>query len=237
MFILVHGAWHGGWCWEEVEAHLGKAGAQATAVDLPGRAGDSRPLDQLTLDSYVDKVIEVIDAAPTPVVLVGHSLGGVVISQVAERAPEKVAALVYLCAILLHDGQSPLDIMANDPDSLLLSNIILNESATASRVTPEAVRELFYADCSREISDRATGLLVPEPIVPSSTPIHVTDERWGMVERTYVLCDEDRAISPAKQRSMIADVGVDLVVEMHASHSPFLSQPEELAGHLLDVSA
>jgi len=237
MFVLVHGAWHGGWCWEDVEGHLGKAGAEATAVDLPGRAGDLRPIGQLTLDSYVDQVVAVLDAAPSPVVLVGHSLGGVVISQVAERAPEKVATLVYLCAVLLHDGQSTLDVMAEDPDSLLLPNITLNEAATASQVAPGAVHDVFYGDCSREVSDRAASLLVPEPIVPASTPIHVTDGRWGMVERTYVLCDEDRAITPAKQRSMIADVGVDLVVEMHASHSPFLSRPEELAGLLIDVSA
>jgi pimeloyl-ACP methyl ester carboxylesterase len=237
MFVLVHGAWHGGWCWEEVEGHLGKAGAEAMAVNLPGRGADARPFDQLTLDSYVDEVIAALDAAPAPVVLVGHSLGGVVISQVAERAPEKVATLVYLCAILLHDGQSTLDVMAKDPDSLLLSNITINEAATASQVAPDAVHDLFYGDCSREVSDRAASLLVPEPIVPSSTPIHVTDGRWGMVERTYVLCDEDRAISPAKQRSMIADVGVDLVVEMQASHSPFLSRPEELAGLLMEVSA
>jgi pimeloyl-ACP methyl ester carboxylesterase len=235
MFILVHGAWHGAWCWEQVEQHLGELGAASTAVDLPGRSGDPRSLGELTLDSYVDHLAAAIDASPDPVVLVGHSLGGLVISQTAERIPEKISSLVYLCAMLLQDGQSTVDASFNDPDSRLMANISLDEAGTTSSVAESAVRDLFYGDCTVEASEKAARLLVPEPIGPASRPVHVTSERWGSVPRAYILCTQDRAISPAQQRAMIESVGVDKVIEMNSSHSPFLSQPERLAAVLIDL--
>jgi pimeloyl-ACP methyl ester carboxylesterase len=235
MFVLVHGAWHGAWCWEQVEHHLGKLGAASVAVDLPGRAGDSRPAAELTLDSYVDHVVAAIDASPEPVVLVGHSLGGLVVSQTAERVPEKISSVVYLCAMLLQDGQSTIDTSVNDPDSQLMANVSLDEAAATSSVAESAVRDLFYVDCTVAASEKATRLLVPEPVGPASTPVHVTTERWGSVPRSYILCTQDRAISPATQRAMIASVGVDRVIEMESSHSPFISQPERLAAVLIDL--
>jgi len=237
VFILVHGAWHGAWCWEQVEHQLEDLGAASVAVDLPGRSGDPQSLAGLTLDSYVDHVVAAIDASPEPVVLVGHSLGGLVISQAAERIPEKISSLVYLCAMLLLDGQSTIDASANDPDSQLMANISLDEAAATSSVAASAVRDLFYGDCTVEGSDKATLLLVPEPVGPASTPVHVTAQRWGSVPRSYIVCTQDRAISPAQQRAMIASVGVDRVVEMDSSHPPFLSQPERLAALLIGLQA
>jgi pimeloyl-ACP methyl ester carboxylesterase len=235
MFILVHGAWHGAWCWEQVEHHLGDLGAASVAVDLPGRSGDLQSVAELTLSSYVDRVVAAIDASAEPVVLVGHSLGGLVISQTAERIPEKISSLVYLCAVLLQDGQSAIDASVNDPASQLTANISFDEGAAASSVARSAVRDLFYGDCTVEASERATRLLVPEPVGPASTPVHVTAERWGSVPRSYIVCTQDRAISPAQQRAMIASVGVDRVIEMDSSHSPFISQPERLATLLIDL--
>jgi pimeloyl-ACP methyl ester carboxylesterase len=205
------------------------------AVDLPGRSGDLQSVAELTLSSYVDRVVAAIDASAEPVVLVGHSLGGLVISQTAERIPEKISSLVYLCAVLLQDGQSAIDASVNDPASQLTANISFDEGAAASSVARSAVRDLFYGDCTVEASERATRLLVPEPVGPASTPVHVTAERWGSVPRSYIVCTQDRAISPAQQRAMIASVGVDRVIEMDSSHSPFISQPERLATLLIDL--
>jgi len=235
MFVLVHGAWHGAWCWEQVEHHLGEVGAASVAVDLPGRQGDPPSVAQLTLESYVDQVVAAIETSPEPVVLVGHSLGGLVISQTAERVPEKISSLVYLCAMLLQDGQSTIDAAVNDPTSQLMANISLDEGTATSSVTGPAVRDLFYGDCRSADTEKAIKLLVPEPIVPASTPLHVTAERWGSVARSYIVCTQDRAISPASQRAMIASVGVDKVIEMDSSHSPFISQPEQLAALLVDL--
>jgi hypothetical protein len=137
--------------------------------------------------------------------------------------------------MLLQDGQSTIDVSVNDPGSQLMANISLNEAAATSAVAASAARGLFYGDCTVEASDKATRPLVPEPVGPASTPVNITAERWGSVPRSYILCTQDRAISPAQQRAMIASVGVDRVVEMDSSHSPFISQPERLAALLIDL--
>lgn len=106
-YILVHGAWYGGWCWYKVAPLLEAKGYQVMAIDLPGYGNDSTPAAIVTLDDYVSKVAETAHSVKGKVVLVGHSMGGAVISQASELlGPEKVEKLVYLDAFLLKDGES-----------------------------------------------------------------------------------------------------------------------------------
>src|SRR5260370_40737879 len=105
-YLLVHGAWHGAWCWRKVVPLLEKVGNGWLAPDLPGHGQDSTSLAYVTLEAYVSRLLPLVDAAPEPVILVGHSLGGTVISQVAEARPEKVRLLVYLSALLPRAGES-----------------------------------------------------------------------------------------------------------------------------------
>jgi len=233
--VLIHGAWHGKRCWEPLQAALEAAGAESIAVDLPGRGDDTTPLADLTLDLYVDCVLAALADVHEPVLLVGHSQGGVTISQVAERAPDEISGLVYLTALLVGDGRSIVDVLSSDPDSQLVANVVLSDDFTYSTIDPAAATEVFYADCDVTTVRAAIDQLVPEPLAISSTPLQLSDERWGSIPRTYVMCTEDQAISPAAQRTMIDDVGVDQVIEMAASHSPFLSQPDELAAILLEL--
>ncbi len=102
-FVLVHGGWSGGWTWEKVVPLLEEAGHQVEAPDLPGHGDDRTPIPQVSLQGYADRICRVLDAQPEPVVLVGHSSGGLVISQAAEQRPDKVKMLVYLAAFLLRD--------------------------------------------------------------------------------------------------------------------------------------
>jgi pimeloyl-ACP methyl ester carboxylesterase len=237
MFVLVHGAWHGRWCWEAVQTCLDDLGLQSISVDLPGRGDDMRRWSSLTLADYTDTVIAAVESAGEPVTLVGHSLGGLTVSQVAERVPDKLSSLVYLAAMLLKDGQSTVEVATSDTDSELMTNISLDESGEASTVAAGAAPRLFFGDCTKEVSDAATARLVPEPIVPSSTPVQVTPGRWGAVPRSYIVCEQDLAITPAAQRAMIAAVGVDRTVEMQSGHSPFLSQPAQLADILVALAS
>ena len=99
-FVLVHGAWHGAWCWEQVVPRLGARGHSARAIDLPGHGQDPKPPGAVSFDDYMSRMGDVIEAAPEPPILVGHSLGGAVITGAADRWPERIGALVYLCAML-----------------------------------------------------------------------------------------------------------------------------------------
>jgi pimeloyl-ACP methyl ester carboxylesterase len=106
-FILIHGSWHGGWCFDDVKALLEAQGHEVLAPDLPGMGGDAEALKAATLDAWADFAVSLCRrATQRPVILCGHSRGGIVISQAAEEAPQAMDALVYICAMMLPDGLS-----------------------------------------------------------------------------------------------------------------------------------
>ena len=109
-FVLVHGAFGGAWCWEPVMSPLEAAGHTAEAFDLPGGGNDGTPVADVTLDSCAARVGDVLARRPEPAVLVGHSMGGIVITQAAANWPDRVASLVFVCAFMPADGQSLLDL-------------------------------------------------------------------------------------------------------------------------------
>ncbi|MFQ5814705.1 MAG: alpha/beta fold hydrolase [Anaerolineae bacterium] len=234
-YVLIHGAWHGGWCWEKVVPLLEQAGHKVEALDLPGHGKDKTPIPEISLQAYADSVCRVLDAQSEPVVLVGHSMGGVVISQAAENRPEKIRTLVYVCAFLLRSGESLLQLAEGDTESSALPNLITAEDESYITVRDEAIKELFYGDCADEDVRRAKSLLVPQAAAPFATPVNTTDEDFGRIPRVYIQCLRDRAISPSLQKRMYTALPCHRVISMDTSHSPFLSAPEELARHLMSL--
>ena len=232
-FVLVHGAWHGAWCWDKVAALLREKGHKVETPDLPGHGSDDTPLKEVTLQAYTDKICDVLKAQDEQVVLVGHSMGGVVISQVAEQCPEKVKMLVYLTAFLLKDGEFLLQLAGDDKDALVLPNLIMSEDESYASIKEEAIKEVFYADCSDEDVERARSLLCLQAAAPLATPIKITEERFGSIPRVYIECLKDKAISPAQQKMMHTRMPCEEIITMHTSHSPFLASPEELVEYLL----
>src|SRR5262249_54749531 len=109
-FVLVHGAFAGGWIWGPLQERLYAAGHTAIAFDLPGLGDDQTPPGQVTLEAYASRLCEVLVAGREPAIVVGNSMGGVVITQGAARCPQRVAALAYVAAFLPKDGQSLLDL-------------------------------------------------------------------------------------------------------------------------------
>jgi pimeloyl-ACP methyl ester carboxylesterase len=232
IFILVHGSWHGGWCWDSVALLLAGSGHVVHAPDLAGLGDDGTDLSTVTLASWRDQIVALVDAAREPVVLVGHSRGGIVISEVAEARPDRIARLVYLAAFLLRDGESVSRTMRADGSSLILPNLIVFEDGISSIVRREALAATFYGDCTAEEVTAAAARLRPEPVLPNRTPVHVTAERFGRVKRAYIATAADRAVPPALQRRMYTALPCDRVITMDTAHSPFVSAPATLALHL-----
>jgi pimeloyl-ACP methyl ester carboxylesterase len=226
-FVLVHGAFCGAWCWEPLVAELEARGHEVEAIDLPGHGADTTPARDVTLDSYADRVAQTLRAGG-PAVLVGHSMGGVVITQTAARAREHVDRLVYCCAFLPRDGES-LKSLADKPEGaadLVQANLVLEPPVAT--LAPEAAREAFYERCTPEQAEWGLARRQPQPIAPFVTPVDLgggVDE----IPRFYVLCTEDKAIPPALQRRMTAESPCAEVVELDADHSPFLCRTRELA--------
>jgi pimeloyl-ACP methyl ester carboxylesterase len=231
-FVLVHGGWNGGWCWDKVVPLLEEAGHRVEAPDLPGLGNDRTPIPEVSLQSYVDRITQVLDAQPEPVVLVGHSAGGVVISQAAEQRPEKVRLLVYLAAFLLRDGETLFSAAEDETGSLVLPNLVMSEDGASATIREDVIREGLFHDCSEEDAERAKSRFVPQALAPFATPLSLTQGNFGRVPRAYIETLQDRAISPAFQKVMYGRMPCREVVSMDTSHSPFFSAPEELAGHL-----
>ncbi len=231
-FVLVHGAWHGGWCWEKLAPLLEARGHRVLAPDLPGHGADRTPLAEVTLDAYTNRVCDVIRREPDPVVLVGHSMGGIVITAAAERIPERIHTLVYLTAFLLADGESLFAVGGADPDSRLVGNLVPSSDGLAGTVKPEAIVPAFYAECTPADAERARARLVPQALAPLTAPVRWTPERAGRIPRVYIECLRDGAISIAAQHRMAAARPCARVLTLDTDHSPFYSAPEALAGHL-----
>jgi pimeloyl-ACP methyl ester carboxylesterase len=231
-FVLIHGGWAGGWVWEKAVPILESAGHRVLTPDLPGHSDDRTPVREITLERYAERVLAVLDAATEPVVLVGHSSGGVVITQAAERRPERIALLVYLCAYLPDDGQSLFELGRTDAAGMILPNLVVSEDGATATIRSEVVREALFADCAEEDYERFGARVVPEPLAAVATPVQVTPERFGRVPRAYIVCRCDRAISPELQQRMYTAVPCDTVVAMDTSHMPQYAAPETLAAHL-----
>ncbi len=234
-YVLIHGAWHGGWCWDKVVSFLEKKGHTVVAPDLPGHGNDKTPIPEVTLQAYADRTCEVVNAQSEPVILVGHSMGGVAITQAAENCPGNIAKLVYLTAFVLQNGEFLLQHAQEDTEALVLSNLVMVEEEGYATVKDEAIKPAFYADCSDEDVARAKSLLVPQAGAPFATPVSTTEENFGRIPRFFIECLQDRAISPAIQKKLYTNLPCEKVISMDTSHSPFFSAPEELANHLMSL--
>ena len=236
-FVLVHGAWHGGWCWDQVIRELKARDHRVIAPDLPGLGTDTTPLQGLTLADWADHIANIIRSCDEPVVLVGHSRGGVVISEVAERVPDRILRLVYLAAFLVPGGKTLTDMLFLDAARDVARDAMVMQPDGISSVIPtERVAELFYNTTPPELQARAAEQLRPEPMMSFMTPLNLSDTGYGRVERAYVECLPDRAIPIELQRAMQYALPCSTVVTLDSDHSPFLSQPAKLADALASVS-
>jgi pimeloyl-ACP methyl ester carboxylesterase len=239
-FVLVHGGWHGAWCWERVVPLLCQAGHRVVAPDLPAHGNDSTPLADRPFERYVPIVCEVVEAQVEPVILLGHSSGGMIISDVARQRPEHVAALVYLAAFLLPPGVAPPAMMRDDTESLLPASLVVDHERKVVTVKHECATQVFYADCAPDVAEWATRRLTPEPLVPADVANVVTasaDEAMvAAIPRFYIECLQDRALGPATQRRMYTTMPCRKIYGLETGHSPFLSAPEQLAACLLDIA-
>jgi pimeloyl-ACP methyl ester carboxylesterase len=236
-FLFVSGAWHGSWCWHRVAQHLAQAGHTVLAPDLPGYRTDCTPAHAVSLETWTRYICEVLEAQREPMTLVGHSRGGIVISQVAERMPHKVRALIYVSGFLLQSGESILRALRKDGTSTLLRHVNLTDDRSRWLVEDTAIEELFYGECSDGDVEFARARLAPEPAEPLMTPVEITEERFGTVPRIYIECLRDQAVPLALQRRMHTALPCSRVISLDTDHSPFFSAPGELATQISSASA
>ena len=234
-FVLIHGSWHGGWCFDAVKALLEAEGHWVSAPDLPGMGADEAGLAAVTLRGWADFAAAICREAPQqPVVLAGHSRGGLVVSQAAETAPEAIGALVYICAMMLPDGMSRADFKTREEPNPAFDALIAPTSGGHGTVIAGPGGDAVFAQLSPpDKAAEALKRLTAEPHGPRATPLRLSQARWGSLPRTYIECTAVRTIPLSSQRLMQDLSPGARRVTLDADHSPFLSRPRELADALI----
>jgi len=213
-YVLVHGGWHGAWCWRDVAAEFDRRDVAWRSLDLPS-AHDTTGHSDLADDARA-----VVDAThgAGPVVLVGHSYGGAVIAEAADLI-DTLEGLTFLAALIPRTGQSSFDASRELRARTELDDAIVVDGPLL-RIAPERASAAFYGDCS--IRDQAWATQQLESQTLASFRM-VRDAPDPSVTRRYILCERDRAIDPSIQELMAQRC--DTVVRLSSDHSPFLSHP------------
>ena len=233
--LLIHGAWGGAWEFAATLGGLRELGHQTSAIDLPGHGQFNAPISEVTMDAYVQTVIDAAQAVAAEAVdgkltLVGHSLGGAIISQVAEAIPHKIERLVYVAAMLPKNGDTPLGLMQGDKAGELLP--LLEFSADQSYVTvgPENVQKVLLNDIkdSKRLASLLPHFAMQQATEPFMFAAKLTDAAFGSVAKSYVCASMDKVLSPSLQGEMLMNWSVEQVFTLESGHYPLMSAPQAL---------
>jgi pimeloyl-ACP methyl ester carboxylesterase len=234
-FVLVHGGFHGAWCWDKVAPHLKALGHDVLAIDLPG-AGE-RMAEKATHASWRAAFRDVVEHGD---VLVGHSQGGFAISLAADELPEKVGRLVYLSAAVPVEGE-PMAAATSGSTELWPETIgmpmedfmsivdIPEQGPSVSITSPAAANKVFYHDCDPEDQAWAFSRLTPLPLAPTLEPFVLPRFWTARLPRDYILCTDDHSHTVASDNEFMRRLGLSTCLSIRSSHSPFMSRPAETA--------
>lgn len=222
LFALVHGAYHGGWCWSRLVPELERLGHRAIAPDLPCDNPGAG------YDEYLAAVLDAMDEARagSDVVVVGHSLGGFTIPLVAQRRP--IRRLVFLCTAPVIGGPRADELRARMVTPRFGAMVRFRDETGRAVMSAADAWEGFYHDCDDATAAWALARLRPQGARPMLDPWPITE--WPDAPRTVILARDDRAVRlDAAQEAgrVILDGGEPILID--GSHSPFLSRPAELA--------
>jgi pimeloyl-ACP methyl ester carboxylesterase len=234
--LLVHGALFTSSGWFEVQSHLQNAGYNVVTMDVPGRAGDGIAYKEVTLSSAVEKVCKVAHLQPEPVVLVGHSQGGALITQALNKCGDKVKALVYVTAVVPLNGEKAFDNLSKSDQDNFEKDATLDEKNAVFRLNYHGpIKATFMADATSGQFKRALHDMVSEPAKIGDEPLHYPVKLFASLPKFYIETTEDQIISLDTQRQIESKTHFNKIYSMHASHSPMVSQAKKLATHLMDI--
>eukprot|EP00262_Sarcandra_glabra_P011723 TRINITY_DN287_c0_g1_i1.p1 TRINITY_DN287_c0_g1~~TRINITY_DN287_c0_g1_i1.p1 ORF type:complete len:252 (+),score=19.16 TRINITY_DN287_c0_g1_i1:523-1278(+) len=241
-FVLVHGAGHGAWCWYKLATQLNSAGHRVTALDLAASGINTKQLSELkNVFDYHKPLMEMMESLPSDekVVLVGHSFGGVGLSLAMETFPQKIEVAVFVTASMLS---------YNTPWSTMMEKFPMSFDSMDSKITSGSENQLptflfgqeclsskLYQRCKPEDLTLAKTLVRPANIY--EIDIMLSEEKYGSVNRVYIVCNEDKIMAEDFQRWLIDYTPVNDVMEIDGSdHMAMLSKPHELYLCLLEIA-
>ncbi|HSA78749.1 MAG TPA: alpha/beta hydrolase [Nitrospirota bacterium] len=224
-YLLLHGALRGAWLWDRVVPILEKAGAKVLAIDFPGHGKRTSEREGVDMSSYIRDVEAFIRKKDLRnLILVGHSMSGIIISKVAEDMPERVRHLVYLAAVVPRDGEAVIDLLSKERQEVLRK--LEGEKELFGPM--DTLRPLYFTDLEGEEKDFYMRQLNPQPLAAFFEKIRFKRFPGVDIPKTYILGLRDKSIPPELTRGYAARLGVK-PVEIDAGHDLMVSKPKEVA--------
>jgi pimeloyl-ACP methyl ester carboxylesterase len=236
-FVLVHGAWQAPYVWDNVKQELESAGQKVIVVELPAHGNDTTSPAAVSINVYRDVVIAAINKVNGKVILVGHSMGGFVVSAVAEKIPAQIEKLIFIGAFVPANGQSLLDLALQDKQSLLGPNLIPSEDQLTLDVVHAQIINIFCQDASPVTQQLMLQNYRVEPAIPFTNKAVITSANFGSVDKYYIHTLLDHAIGTDLQNQMVTAANITKLYSLNTGHSPFLSQPAEVTKLLLEIGS
>lgn len=232
-FVLVHGAWHDGSCWNQLAALLRARGHHIITPDLPGHGSDSTPPHKLSFKSYTRFLADLLESLADDVVLVGHSMSGMVISEVACTVPHKISQLIYVSAYLPRHDESVFDLIAlnrgHEPFTAIEQAMEMSPDKRTCSVEKSRIIPLFYNLTPTQLACEAEAAFGVQATLPLAAKVKLDETVLAAIPATYISCSKDKVIPLHHQRRMLARRSCNKVLQIETDHSPFYSAPEQLA--------
>ena len=233
-YVLVHGAWADESSWGFVRNQLA-VNANVVVVNLPAHGADNTYVAGVGLNDYVKIVTAAINAQKGKVILVGHSMAGEVISQVAENIPNKIDKLIYVAAYIPKNGESVIDLSKKDNTSKVSAALEFNKDYTLATIKKEVVHDNICADCPDYMKDILVKYHRAEPIKALNDKAVLTT-KFARVPKYYIATTKDEVVPYSLQQQMLKDNGTfKKVFELPTSHLPFVVMPQEFLGILAQI--
>ena len=233
-FVLVHGAWHGGWCWSRVADRLRAAGHQVFTPTQTGLGERKHLLSKdITLDTFTKDIANVIEAEElTNVVLVGHSFGGLVISGVADAIPERFRHLVYLDSLVVERGKSPFDSL---PADVAAARRKAAEESSGGLSLPAPPPSAFGVSDAKD-TEWVKRRLTPHPLGTYSSTLNIKGPVGNNLPRTYIHCTNPSYAALQASRNWVKAQQGWRWAEIATGHDAMVMAPDEVARMLIGVS-
>jgi len=237
--ILIHGAFHTGQCWDLLAPRLVERGLEPHPVTLSGHRGNPRAPSEVTMEVWGDDAIKRAEAIGRPCLLLGHSMGGKVISAAAERRPELFSGVIWLTAFAVPYGRTDAHVGPTIITPKMMEALgALEKQPDGSALFPTAMaNEVFYNTCTPEIQAFAHQRFSPQPLGAMYEPFETSEARLGSVAKHYIECLQDAAVTIEGQRIQQSYMDFRSVHTLDTDHSPFYCQPAALADAIAAIAA
>ncbi len=232
-FVLLHGAWHGGWCWEGVVEELVKQGHTAEAPTMPGHNPDDDRAN-IKFEDYVNKIRAVLDRQETPCVLVGHSSAGFLMQAAAPGAPAKIEKLIFLNAFILPDGKCQFDLVPPEASEGMTAAANASPDSCVP-IIEDFVRNQLMGGESAEMQDALISRLVPQPLAIFTTPVSTQEFENLTIPKAVVFCKDDASLPAGAYLGMAQGLGDYKLVEVTGSHEALFTNPGVVAAGLIEA--